>query len=159
MSRRTRKGQGFILILIVFLVIVAVFALLSMHSARVSSAPTVQEAFWRISGQNVTVGFVGFEVEAHVVVKAREEYVGSIVMKIRKDISYWPDSDYSTKPVLVNLRGDQVTELELRFVPDQASAGRLRGYFIEVDFSVTHTSWVMESSYPPRLKVSESPNF
>jgi hypothetical protein len=119
----------------------------------------VQEAFWRISGQNVTVGFVGFEVEAHVVVKAREEYVGSIVMKIRKDISYWPDSDYSTKPVLVNLRGDQVTELELRFVPDQASAGRLRGYFIEVDFSVTHTSWVMESSYPPRLKVSESPNF
>lgn len=159
MSCRTRKGQGFILIIIVLLVIVVIFALLSTHSARVRSAPTVQEAFWRVGGQNVTEAFVGFEVEAHVVVKAKEEYVGSIVIKIRKDVSFWPDSDYSTKTVPVNLRGDQVTELELRFVPDQASAGRLRGYFMEIDFSVTHTSWAMENSYPPRLKVGTSPNF
>jgi len=140
-------------------VIVVIFALLSMHSARVGSAPTVQEAFWRLGGQNVTEAFVGLEVEAHIVVKAREEYVGSIVIKIRKDISFWSDSDYSTKTVPVNLRGDQVTELELQFVPDQASADRLRGYFLEIDFSVTRTSWAMENSYPPRLKVGASPNF
>lgn len=159
MSCRTRKGQGFILVIIILLVIVVIFALLIMHSSRVGSAPTVQEAFWRVGGQNVTDAFVGLEIEAHIVVKAKEEYVGSIVIKIRKDVSLWPDSDYSTKTVPVNLRGDQVTELELQFIPDQASGDRLRGYFIEIGFSVTHTSWTMEKSYPPRLKVSTSPNF
>lgn len=159
MSCRTRKGHGLVFIIVVLLVIVVIFALLSMHSARVGSAPTVQEAFWRLGDQNVTNAFVGLEVEAHIVIKAREEYVGSIVIKIRKDVSFWPDSDYSTKTVPVNLRGDQVTELELQFVPDQVSADRLRGYFVEIDFSVTHTSWAMVNSYPPRLKVGPSPNF
>ncbi len=159
MSRRNRKGQGLILVIVVLLLIVVIFALIAMHSARVRSSPAVQEAFWRLAGQNVTEAFVGLEVEAHVVVEAREEYVGSIVMKIRKDVSFWVDSDYSTKTVPVNLRRDEVIELELPFIPDQPSASRLRGYFVEIDFSVTHTSWAMENSYPPRLKVGASPNF
>jgi len=117
----------------------------------------VQEVFWQMEGQKVTTVGVGVEVEAYVVVKATEEYVGSIVVKIRKDISFWPDSDYSIKTVPVNLIGGQETKLELSFVPDQASDGglrSLRGYFVEVDFSATQTSWVMENSYPPRLKVT-----
>jgi hypothetical protein len=156
-SKRARKGQALVLIVIVLLAIIVIFAVLSLRSARVSAAPTVQEVFWQVSGQNVTTVRVGDEVEAHVVVKATEEYVGSIVVKIRKDISFWPDSDYSIKTVPVNLRGGQETEFELTFVPDQASDGGfrgLRGYFVEVDFSATHTNWVMENSYPPRLKVT-----
>jgi len=142
------------LILLVLLGIIVIFAFFSARSARVRSAPAVQEVFWRVDGQKVTTTSVGVEVEAHVVVNATEEYVGSIVVKIRKDISFWPDSDYTIKTVPVNLRGGQETELELAFVPDQASAGSLRGYFVKVDFSATHTSWVMKSPYPPRLKVT-----
>jgi len=154
MGGRTRKGQAFILILLVLLGIIVVFVLLSNRSARVRLAPIVQEVFWRVDGQKVITASVGVEVEAHMIVKASEEYVGSIVVRIRKDISFWPDSDYSVKTVPVNLRGGQETELELAFVPDEASGGRLRGYFVEVDFSAARTSWVMESSYPPRLKVT-----
>jgi len=157
MSARTRKGQAFILILLLLLGIILIFVFVSTRSARVRASPTVQEVFWRVDGQKVTTANVGVEVEAHVVVKATEEYVGSIVVKIRKDIAFWPDSDYSVKTVPVNLRGGQETELELSFAPDQASDGglrSLRGYFVEVDFSVTQTSWVMENSYPPRLKVT-----
>jgi len=157
MTGRTRKGQAFILILLVLLGIIVIFALLSTRSARVRSTPVVQEVFWRVGGQKVTTASVGDEVEAHVVVKATEEYVGSIVVKIRKDVSFWPDSDYNTKTVPVNLKGSQETALELAFVPDEASGGSLRslrGYFVEVDFTASGTSWVMESSYPPRLKVT-----
>jgi len=154
MGRRTRKGQAFILILLVLLGIIVLFALLSARSARVKSAPTIQEVFWRVDGRRVTTAGVGDEVEVHVVVKATEEYVGSIVVKIRKDVSLWFDSDYSLKTVPANLRGGQETEFILEFVPDEASGGSLRGYFVEVEFSETHTSWVMESSYPPRLKVT-----
>lgn len=154
MSGRARRGQAFILILLVLLGMIVVFALVSTRSVRVRSTPVMQEVFWRVDGRRVTTASVGDEVEAHVVAKATEEYVGSIVVRIRKDISFWPDSDYSIKTVPVNLRGGQETELELAFVPDQASAGSLRGYFVEVDFSATGTSWVMESSYPPRLRVA-----
>jgi hypothetical protein len=160
MGGRGRKGQIFIIILIVLLIMAVVFVVFSSRSAQVSSAPVVQEVFLQIDGRNVTTANVGDEVEAHAVVKATEEYVGSIVVKIRKDIAYWPDSDYSVKTVPVNLKGGQVTEVELKFVPDQASEGRLRGYFVEIDFSATHTSWAMGNSFPPRLKVglSVSPN-
>jgi len=153
-SGRTRRGQAFVLILLVLLGIIVVSALVSTRSARVRSAPVVQEAFWRVEGRRATTASAGAGVEAHVIVEATEEYVGSMVVRIRKDISFWSDSDYSIKTVPVNLRGGQETELELAFVPDQASAGSLRGYFVEVDFSATGTSWVMESSYPPRLRVA-----
>jgi hypothetical protein len=153
---RDRKGQIFIIILIVLLIIVVVFVVFSSRSSQVSAAPVVQEVFWQVYGRNVTAAHIGDEVEAHAIVKATAEYVGSILVKIRKDIAYWSDSDYSVKTVPVNLNGSQATELVLDFVPDQASEGRLRGYFVEIDFQATHTSWTMENSYPPRLMVSPS---
>lgn len=155
-SKRSRNGQAIVLIIIVLLAVVVVFALLSMRSARIRSSPSVQEVFWRVVGANVTEASVGDDVEAHAVIRANEEYVGSMVVKIRKDVAFWPDSDYSTKTVPVSLRGDQVTEIELVFVPDQTSTGSLRGYFVEIDFLVSHTNWVMENSYPPRLTVNAS---
>jgi len=154
MRERTRKGHAFIFIMLVLLGIVVLSALLFARSARVESAPTVVEVFWRADGRRVTTAGVGDEVEAHVIIKATGKYEGSIVVKIRKDISLWFDSDHSITTVPANLRGGQEIELELMFVPDEASGGSLRGYFVEVEFSATHTSWVMESSYPPRLNVT-----
>jgi len=156
MSNRSRKGQAIVLILIVVLAVVVVFALLSVRSARIRSSPSVQEVFWQVGGANVTEASVGDDVEAHAVIKASAEYVGSMVLKIRKDVAFWPDSDYSTKTVPVNLKGDQVTELEFVFIPDQVSGGAFRGYFVEIDFQALHTNWVMENSYPPRLTVNAS---
>jgi len=160
MSGRNRKGQIFIIVLIVLLIIVVVFVVFSARSSQVSSAPVVQGVFWQLNGGNVTAAHVGDEVEAHAVVKATQEYAGSVVVKIRKDVAFWLDSDYSVKTIPVNLTAGQATELVLDFAPDQASEGNLRGYFVEIDFQTTHTSWNMENSYPPRLTVgpSISPN-
>lgn len=116
-------------------------------------APIVEEAFWQANGQTVESATLGKKVEAHVIVKAMEEYVGPIVMKVRKDIAWWSDRDYEVSTVPVNLRAGESEEIEIAFVPDESTDGRFRGYFVEVGFQVTGTSWIMENSYPPRLRV------
>jgi hypothetical protein len=62
------------------------------------------------------------------------QILGSIVVKERNDISFWPDSDFSTKIFAVQLKGDQTFELESTFIPELASGWSFRGYFVEVDF-------------------------
>jgi len=136
-----------VLVLVVLLIMVIVGSFGSRQN------PVVSEAFWQIRDERVTDTTRGEEVQAHVLVEASEEYVGSILVKIRKDVAWWLDTDYQFSTFPVNLRGGQTTELELSFVPDQASGGRFRGYFIEVDFLVTGSKWVLEDSYPPRLKI------
>lgn len=135
---------------------IVLFALLPAWSARQRSTPVVRQVFWQVNGQNVTTTFVDQEVEVHVVIRAVEEYVGSVTVKVRKDVAVWFDSDYTVRTFPVNLGGDQVIELKLTFTPDQASGGRLRGYFVELDFLTKNTNWGMEDSYPPRLKVLEN---
>lgn len=155
MILRDRRGFGFLLLFIVLLAVVVVFAFMVNESSRVQASPAVQQAFWRVNSHNSTTANVSEEVEAQVIVRAKEDYSGSIVLKVRKDVSFWSDSDYATKTFPIDLKSGQTTELELTFTPDQASTGRLRGYFMEVDFLVTHTNWAMANSYPPRLTVVE----
>jgi hypothetical protein len=137
----------------VIVAIVVVFALISIRSTQLGSTPSVQDSYWVVSAKRSTVANVGQEVEAHVIIEAKEEYIDSVVVKIRKDISYLPDADYATKTIPVDVKGGQSTDLEITFTPDQTSAGNLRGYFIEVDYSASHTNWVMDNAYPPRLTV------
>jgi len=153
--RQTSKGQILILILLVLLGLVLISGFFSVVSVRVRAAPTVQEAFWLVDDQKVSTATLGEKVEAKIVVKATEEYVGSIVVKIRKDIRWWPDSDYQVSTIPVNLKGGEEKEINLSFTPDEASGGSLRGYLIEIEFQATRTTWVMENSYPPRLRVTE----
>lgn len=115
--------------------------------------PLVLEAFWQTNGKNVTVAYLGYEVELHVVIKASEQYTGSISTKVKKDIAYWFDNDYAVKTYPINLAANQVSELKMTFSPDEASQGRMRGYFSQIDFSGAGTNWVMADSYPPRLQV------
>jgi len=150
------KGQAFILILIVVVGLVLILGLLSSHSFRVRATPIVKEAFWLVDGQRATTAGLGDEVKAHVVIQATEEYVGSVVVKVRKDVRLWFDDDFSVSTVPVNLVGGEEKTVEIPFTPDEASKSGLtglRGYFIEVEFRATRTSWVMENSYPPRLTV------
>ena len=155
---KTRGCRGQILVFIVLILIFAfvVFALLSPHFGGGKPAPSVLEAFWRVDGQRVTFASVDDSVEAVVAVRASEQYVGSVIVKVRKDVSWWFDRDYAVATVPVDLRGGVERELALEFVPDEASVGRvgsLKGYFIEVEFSAVGASWSMDSAYPPRLEV------
>ena len=152
-AQQSRKGHAFLLIVILLVGIIVALALLSTWLVRVRHAPIVQDAFWEVNRQRVTIVGVGAEVKAHIVIKATEEYVGSVVVKIRKDVAIWLDSDYDILTMPVNLVGGQEKEIELVFVPDKPSGGGLRGYFIEIEFKATRTGWVMENSYPPRLRV------
>lgn len=152
----SNKGLAFVLGLIVLLAAVGFLAFESTRLTEHRLSPTVQDVYWSVAGRKVTVASVGEEVEAHIILQTQEEYAGSLTVKIRKDISFWPDSDFSTKTVTVQLKGGQTSELELTFIPDRVSGRILRGYLVEVDFSVTRAKWVMENSYPPRLNVHAS---
>jgi hypothetical protein len=153
MSSTARRGQVFIIVVVIILILVALFVILPLFEARNRSVPVVQQVFWQANNQNVTSVYLGGEVELHAVIKVTEEYADSVVVKVRKDVAYWFDSDYTVKTFPLNLVGGQTTELELTFSPDEASQGRFRGYFVEIQFSATNTNWVMDDSYPPRLEV------
>jgi hypothetical protein len=76
------------------------------------------------------------------------------VVKIRKDARLWFDSDFAVDTIPVDLAGGDEKTIELSFTPDEVSHGTitgLRGYFIEIEFRATGTTWTMENSYPPRL--------
>ena len=155
-----RGVQGQILVVIVLILIFAfvVIALLSPNFGGRKPAPVVLEAFWRVDGHRITSASVGDSVEAVVSIQASEQYVGSVVVKVRKDVSWWFDKDYAVATVPVDLRGGVERELALEFVPDEASVGRvgsLKGYFVEVEFSAVGASWSMDSAYPPRLEVNK----
>lgn len=153
-SQQSVKGQIIVLILLVLLGLVVVFALFSATSIPVRAAPIVQEAVWRVDGSAVTTARVGDKVEARLIVQAVEEYVGSVVVKVRKDIRWWPDTDYHVSTIPLNLKGGATTEIKIAFTPDEASSGSMRGYFIEIEFQATRTTWTMENTYPPRLTVT-----
>jgi len=155
--RRASKGQILAIILLLILGFIVISGLISIFSGRNGSAPIVKEAYWQIDGQKVSTSSLGQEVEAHVVVQATEQYVGSIVVKVRKDARMWFDSDFKVDTIPVDLAGGDEKSIELSFTPDETSHGTvtgLRGYFIEVEFRETRTTYTMENSYPPRLTVT-----
>jgi len=155
--RRASKGQILAIILLLILGFIIISGLISIFSGRNGSAPVVKEAYWQIDGQRVSTSSLGQEVEAHVVVQATEQYVGSIVVKIRKDARLWFDSDFKVDTIPVDVAGGDEKSMELSFTPDETSHGTvtgLRGYFIEVEFRATRTTYTMENSYPPRLTVT-----
>jgi hypothetical protein len=156
LKSRGAKGQILIFIVIILIFAFVVFALLSPNFGGGKPAPSVLEAFWRVDGHRVTSASVGDSVEAVVTVRASEQYVGSVIVKVRKDVQWWFDKDYAVSTVPLDLRGGSERELTLEFVPDEASVGRagsLRGYFVEVEFSAVGASWTMDGGYPPRLEI------
>jgi len=154
-GRLSVKGQILVLALLLLLGLVVVFALFSAFSGRVRAAPIVREAVWTVGGTVVNTAGVGDSIEARVEVQTVEEYVGSIVVKVRKDIRWWPDADYHVSTIPLNLKGGITTDIEIAFTPDEASSGSMRGYFIEIEFKATRTTWTMENTYPPRLRVTD----
>ncbi len=155
--RHASKGQILIIVLLIIFGFIVISGLISIFSGRDGSAPVVKEAYWLVDGQRGSTCSLGQEVEAHLVVQATEQYTGSIVVKIRKDVRLWFDSDFAVDTIPVDLSGGDERTIELTFTPDEASHGSitgLQGYFIEIEFHGTRATWTMENSYPPRLTVT-----
>jgi hypothetical protein len=86
---RSSRGQIIAFILLLILGFIVISGLIAIFSGRNGSAPVVKEAYWLVNGDKASASSLGQEVEAHVVVQATEQYVGSIVVKIRKDARLW----------------------------------------------------------------------
>ena len=149
----TVKGQILIIILLLILGIWLLFGLVSRFSIRLRATPIVQEAYWAVGDQDVSISKLGEDVEATIKIEATEHYVGSIVVKVKKDIRFWLDSDYHITTIPLDLGGGEERMMKIGFSPDEVTRGSLRGYFVEIEFQSTRTTWTMENSYPPRLKI------
>jgi len=151
------KGQILIIILLILFGLIVISGLISIFSGRDRSAPVIKEAYWLVNGQKASTSNVGEEVKAHIVIQTVEQYAGSIVVKIRKDIRLWPDTDFAVATIPIDIAGGDEKTIELAFTPDEASHDGLtglRGYFMEIEFRATRTTWTMENAYPPRLSVT-----
>jgi hypothetical protein len=157
LRRHQTKGQIIIIfIILIILGLIVISGLISIFSGRDRSAPIIREAYWLVDGQKASTCNVGEEVKAHIVIEPVEQYAGSIVVKIRKDVRLWPDADFAVSTIPVVIAGGDQEVIDITFTPDEATHGGLtglRGYFIEIEFKATRTTWTMENSYPPRLTV------
>jgi hypothetical protein len=155
---RASEGLGLILIFLILFALAVFFGLILVSYFGGRSTLTVENAFWTVDNQTVSTSALGQQVEAHVVIEATEKFVGSVVVKIRKDVAQWVDSDFQVSTITLDLRGGEEKEIEISFTPDQVSSGGflgMRGYFVEVEYRANRNGWVMEDSYPPRLKVTD----
>jgi len=156
LRRDQKKGQIIIFIILLILGLIIISGLISFFSGRNRPAPTIKEAYWLIGGQRTSTGNVGEEVKAHIVIETAEQYAGSIVVKVRKDVRLWSDADFTVSTIPVVIAGGDQETVDITFAPDEATHGTvtgLRGYFLEVEFKASSTTWTMENSYPPRLTV------
>ena len=110
--------------------------------------------YWTRNGTTVSSCTVGDEIVGHVTVIANGGPVeGTVTVRIRKDIAGGLDTDFKILAFNVSLTTSQSAEYLVTFVPDSPTGGSLRGYFIEIEGSL---SWTMPSSYPPRLTVTQT---
>jgi hypothetical protein len=156
LRRHQAKGQIIIFIILLILGLIIISGLISFFSGRNRHGPTIKEAYWLVDGQETSTGNIGEEVKAHIVIETAEQYEGSIVVRIRKDVRLWPDVDFAVSTIPVIIAGGHQETVNIAFTPDEATHGwliGLRGYFLEVEFKATGTTWTMENSYPPRLTI------
>lgn len=154
LSSRKSKGISSMVIVLILVGLFFVLLLLSVRPVRRPS-PLVVEAKWFVDGLSVALVARGVVVEARVTVEGVEEYVGSIVVKVRKDIAVWSDVDYEVSTFPVSIAGGEQKELTVAFQPDQISDNSMRGYFIQIDYQAIGTTWTMQNTYPPRLKTTD----
>ena len=141
--------------MLIVLILIGLFFVLVLAGVRPvrRPSPLVVEAKWVVDGSSVSQVSRGVVVEAKATVEAVEEYVGSIVVRVRKDIAVWGDADYEVSTFPVSIAGGEQKELTVIFQPDQSSSSSMRGYFIQIDYQTTSTTWTMQNTYPPRLRV------
>jgi len=151
--RLNRRGVvPIILILISIFVLVVLFGLF-ISGRFFLPRPAVTDVYWTAEGERVYTVQVNAKVKAHVFLATGTEFSGEIVIKIKRDLRFWPDSELTRQTFSVSMAPDSVREFTMEFYPDRTSQGQVRGYYVEVDFPFGHGRWTMENTYPPRLNV------
>ena len=112
---------------------------------------TIDEVYWTVGVNRVTSCEKGDVVRAHVQVRAMNAALeDDVVVKIRKDVAFLPDSDDTINNFHIELEKDETRDLIVAFSPNEVSGIGVRGYFVEVEGDL---SWTMPDEYPPRLEV------
>ena len=113
------------------------------------------DVYWEVGGVRVSTARINDNVKAHVILTANSAGVSDyIIMKVRKDIAYASDIDLAMQSFPFLIFKNETEDCVISFYPDEASGFTFRGYFIQIFFS-DDTSWLMDTLYPPRLKVVE----
>lgn len=142
----------------IILILVAIFVLVVLFGLFVSGRfflprPAVTDVYWTVGGERVYTTQINTRVKAHVFLATATEFSGEIIIKIKRDLRFWPDSELTRQTFSVSMASDSVREFTLEFHPDSVSQGQLRGYYVELDFPFGYGRWTMENTYPPRLSV------
>ena len=113
------------------------------------------DVYWEVGGVRVSTARINDYIKAHVVLRANSAGVSDdIIMKVRKDIAYASDIDFVMHSFSFLIFEGETEDCVISFYPDEVSGFSFRGYFIEVFFS-DDTRWLMDTLYPPRLKIVE----
>jgi len=125
------------------------------EEAPTKGTPSLQNVWWTVNDQIVIEAQQGQTVKAHVQIRAVGGSVqGTVTVRIRKDIALLPDEDYKVQSFYLELFTEQVIDLTVTFSAAEKSGLSFRGYFVQVDFDSWGTTWTMDSSYPPRLRIN-----
>lgn len=124
-------------------------------SPEPTGTPSIQSVWWTVNNYIVTEAVKDQTVNANVRISAVDGQISGVVtIRIRKDIALLPDEDYVIKSYNINLVKDQSIDIPVSFVAAEKTGFTFRGYFVHIDLASWSTSWDMENSYPPRLKIN-----
>lgn len=115
---------------------------------------TLTEAWWSKDEKNITSAETGDTVNAQITVAAEGGPVtGNILVNIKRDHVSTIDEVIESESFPVSLGEDEEETFTVSFTASEASGSEFRGYYIEV---LGGLQWEMNSSYPPRLNVTET---
>jgi len=117
---------------------------------RAEEGVIVERYGWFVGNSEVFSVRPGAIVNAAVLIRARGSLEGELVLEIRRDISFLPDTVATRRAFRVSLRDGEETVLSVEFTAE--GGGLMRGYFMRLYYNGA-VVWEMGDSYPPRLWV------
>ncbi len=144
------KGQISLLalLLIIFLLFMIVSSIYSKQHSYATI--TIEEIVWINSdGIKINTARSNQLVQVKITISSLSKYDGYISFKVRKDTRFLPDKNIAYLKQFYSLEKGQKISITLSFVAEKGFL--TRGYFVEIDWR--NGKYVMENSYPPRLRV------
>jgi hypothetical protein len=136
---------------IVILILACGLVILGWNNLQ-SSPLSVFSVHWETEDSEATLVPQGETATLVLLLRAQENVIGHLEINIKKDVQYYKDEVVYTTSIPLNVDAGQNQSFEINFTPQEASEGRLEGYFAELVLD-GESIYTMPSSYPPRLKV------
>jgi len=138
-----------LLIIIILIVIGAYVVYKSVFTLRGKGSLLVSKICWLVGEKSVEEVDSGTVVTAVVVLYSPTGYSGYIEVKVRKDVTLFPDETVAVVKQYYTISKEAEVEVKVTFKAEYSLL--TRGYHIEVVWSTG--KYTMEPNYPPRLKV------